>query len=167
MSSHKYSTRLRTEAVLPPISVVEKSLWGRLISKLSGEVEKSPVVAVLGFGVSATGSISEMLRDHGMLPYACISRPGTQDRLATIPDWVSHVVVNIDAFRDTGEAVDCLIAFRQQRPSVRVVAVAQSCTGDDFGSERQMICDATLRAPVSPSRLAAAFRSDFKRSRIC
>mgnify|MGYP007117149188 CR=1 FL=1 len=167
MTLNQYITRLRARAVLPPISVVERSLWGRLGSKSRDADADLPVAAVFGFSRSTTGPICEMLRSLDMNAYACFPGPNTPDRLAAIPEWASHVVVNIDAFGDTGEAVDCLMAFRQQRPTVRVVAVTRACTGDDFGSERQMICDATLRAPVSCNRLAAAFRSDPEWSRIC
>ena len=68
------------------------------------------------------------------------------------------VVVNLDAFSDLDDALDCLIDFRIKSPGTIVILVSYFVGSDDFGAERQILCDVTLRAPVSVSRLEIALR---------
>ena len=63
------------------------------------------------------------------------------------------LLVNVDTLGDVEDAVDELIAFRKQFPAVIVMMVSACVLGDDFGTYRQLICDATLRSPISQTRL--------------
>lgn len=74
------------------------------------------------------------------------------------------VVVNLDAFSDLDEALDCLIDFRIKSPGTIVILVSYFTGGDDFGAERRILCDVTLRAPVSVKRLEIALRQGLANS---
>lgn len=66
------------------------------------------------------------------------------------------LIVNADAFADTEEAVDALIAFRRHVQAMSVIIVSSNVNRDDLGTERKAICDATLQYPVSADRLRQA-----------
>lgn len=67
----------------------------------------------------------------------------------------THVLINFDAYSDVESGVDKLFEFRKQSPGFVLVLCSAQVGGDDMGTERAAICDATLRLPVSMSRLRA------------
>ena len=65
----------------------------------------------------------------------------------------TSLLVDVDAIGDLEDAVDELITFRKKYPNVVVVMISAFVLSDDFGTYRQLICDATLRSPVSQGRV--------------
>ncbi|NYS26767.1 hypothetical protein HUK65_17480 [Rhodobacteraceae bacterium 2376] len=95
-------------------------------------------------GVDATDSISNVDHLHKASEYLL---------------GFTHILVNIDAFEDVESAVDVLLAYRSNAPFMVIVACSYMVGGDDFGRERTAICDATLKMPISTSRLAKGLSS--------
>lgn len=97
-------------------------------------------------GVAATASVSSVLH----LQNVCDSGLG-----------FTHVLVNIDAFDDIEAGVEALIEYRSSAPDLIVLICSEMVGGDDFGSERARICDATLKLPISSPRLVDGFLKAF------
>lgn len=111
-------------------------------------------VLMLGFSAKTLADMRQILRRTGVVATASASNVR---QLYDIPDTglgFTHVIVNLDAFEDIDTAVDMLMDFRKRAHDVVVVACSEAVGGDDFGSERARICDATLKLPVTVSRLA-------------
>jgi CheY-like chemotaxis protein len=68
-------------------------------------------------------------------------------------DDFSHVVLNLDAYESTEDAVEALLDFRARSRTIVVIALTALASSDDLGSERSAICDATLRLPLTGQRL--------------
>ena len=110
-----------------------------------------------------------LLREAGLGP---CSASLTVDQLGTIAaDKTScpYLIVNTDAFEDCEAAVEAMLSFRSRRGDLVLLLVSSTVAGDDLAAERRMICDATLRAPVTLTRLrrglAAAFSNHEERAR--
>lgn len=67
-----------------------------------------------------------------------------------------YFLVNLDAFPDAETAIESLLAFRAWRPEAVVLLCSREVCGDDFGTERAMITDATLRLPATLERFTRA-----------
>ena len=65
----------------------------------------------------------------------------------------TYVFVSLDAFEDVDDAVEKLMSFRVKYPTLTVVLISGAVVEDDHSPHRRQICDATLRSPVSLSRL--------------
>jgi hypothetical protein len=116
-------------------------------------------VCVLGFDQDRQRDIEDIIRNSGI---ATRSECGNVCNLRSIDcraSGISHVLVNVDAFPDLDSAVSELITFRQRAPRLSVILVSSGVSGDDFGSDRRPIADATLRWPLSSSRLKRALRA--------
>lgn len=66
---------------------------------------------------------------------------------------ISMVVVDGDSLGDAEDMVDRLMALREAVPDLPVVLLTTGVATDDLSAGRRMICDATLRKPVSPFAL--------------
>lgn len=123
-------------------------------SKLEGEPLRTPRVLVIGFEKGHLSNIRQGLGAIGVLATATASNVHRLREFATAGLGFSHVIISFDAFGDVAEGVDALMAFRRIAPDVSVVMCSEHVGGDDFGSERARICDATLKLPTSAARMA-------------
>lgn len=69
------------------------------------------------------------------------------------------VVVDIDAFQSTSEAVDGLLALRAAYPRAAVVIGSAFFARHDFSGERRAIADASIRLPIGRAAMALAISS--------
>jgi hypothetical protein len=124
-------------------------------------------VCIFGVGRDDTSIVLRTLKTHGIdLIHGSSSKRCLSD---VIPADIgtTYLIVNVDAMGDLEDAVDELITFRKRCRNVVVVMISACVLSDDFGSYRQLICDATLRSPISQSRfedaLIAAKQNNCKR----
>lgn len=77
------------------------------------------------------------------------------------PDFLPYdgVVINFDRFVDIEKGVDRLMHLRRACPSCFVLIATAHVLSDDFGHHRRVICDSTLRLPLSASRLTEALEA--------
>jgi len=139
--------------LLGQVDTMAQSIWSRhdQVSE-SGTFQKGAVCAI-GFEEGDTQRMRTWLRQVGLGPCAsCVQVDQLQD-LASPGHAFRYLVVNVDAFEDCDSAVNSLLVFRRHRPDTIVILVSAAVAIDDLGSERRMICDATLRAPLTLSRL--------------
>lgn len=112
-------------------------------------------VLLLGFSARRCSDLSEhFLRDMPSVNFS--SEAGN---LWSIPQRFSSfdtLVINFEAFEDTEIGIDALLAFREENPQVGIVLVSSRVARDEFGGHRKLLCDCTLRYPVTSDRLIEA-----------
>lgn len=109
-------------------------------------------VCLFGVGRDDSSTILRALKTHSGSPIEeSPSMRGLSD-LTLADGETTYLIVNVDAMGDLEDAVDELIAFRKRCPDVVVLMISAFVLSDDFGSYRQLICDATLRSPISQGR---------------
>lgn len=111
-------------------------------------------VLLIGFTGPQLCEIRQTLRAIRVSATAAASNVGQLQDVAEMGLGFTHVLVNFDAFDDVEAGVDALMAFRSAAPELVVVVCSEMVSGDDFGTERARICDATLKLPTSATRLA-------------
>lgn len=78
----------------------------------------------------------------------------------------SFFVVDIDGSEDLDEILDRLLALRRKVPHVPVLLLSGDFSQSDFGEERLPLCDASLRTPITASRLLEALTAATENNRI-
>lgn len=69
------------------------------------------------------------------------------------------VIIDIDGFDSTVEAVNALLAFRAAHPGAAVVIGSAYFARHDFSGERRAIADASIRLPIGRAVIALAISS--------
>lgn len=120
----------------------------------------SPIRAICAVGFSARdlADLRTVVGSVGILPLS-VKPIAQMNACADCFDESTHVIVNLDAFEAVEDAIECLLNFRSVKPACIVIAVSVYVLGDDLGSDRRAICDATLRWPISMSRFDSGLRA--------
>ena len=118
-------------------------------------------VLLVGFEHEHICEMRQKLRYIGASAIASASSVRQLEDAADMRLGFTHIMVNFDAFGDVEVGVDALLSFRSRAPSKIVVACSEKVGGDDFGTERLRICDATLKLPISAPRLADGLLAAF------
>lgn len=147
------------------IDHLEERLWKRSRIENYGKYVISKFACLVGFDASDLTSTKKLLRDAGVrriavfsdIPqlYEVIDRP---KYLTNEDELLSHIFVNLDSFDCLDTGVDILLDLRKICKSVRIVLTSSHVSGDDFGGERNSICDATLSFPLGATSLRMAIR---------
>jgi hypothetical protein len=117
------------------------------------------LISAVGFDDAHAWRISEMLEFMSLGPLgSCLPVKRLVD-LAASKERLAYLFVNVDAFADVEDAVTALLAFRRARPEVIVIINSSSLLLDGLGTERQAICEVSLRAPVTFSRFKQGMRA--------
>lgn len=148
----------KTRRVTTPLA----GLWERHDSQCEIKEMQKGATCVVGFAKADTVMLHSMLRQIGLGPCASCLQVETLDDLASVKNVFNYLLVNIDAFEDSDVAVAALMDFRDNRDEIVVILVSTKVASDDLGPERRMICDATLRAPITLSRLRRGVASAFE-----
>lgn len=135
------------------VSDIADRLWSGAADRLDAERLAEARVLLLGFPPEHLAGLRENLRCGGVRATAAAPSVMQLRNVVEMGTAFSHVLVNFDAFDDVESGVDALVAFRTGAPGIIVVVCSALVGGDDLGSERALICDATLRLPVSAPRL--------------
>lgn len=137
----------------PATSGLASRLWSGAADRMDAGVLTDGRVLLLGFRPEHLSSLRESLRSLGVHVTAAAPSVLQLPNVAEMGLAFSHVLVHFDAFDDVESGVDALADFRASAPGMIIVACSALVSGDDLGSERALICDATLRLPVSTPRL--------------
>lgn len=68
----------------------------------------------------------------------------------------SMLLLAVDDLGGITAVIDDLLALRRHAPDLPVLLFSTEVRGDDLSTDRLMLCDATLRLPVTPARFGAA-----------
>lgn len=132
---------------------VEERLWREMETRMEEVVLEEEPVYLIGFGPAELKQMRRLMERLGMGPAISF---GDIFRLTEIAEMVHNsasVIINIDAFDDVDGAVTTLMSFRKLNGQISVLLVSENVLGDDFSSEREAICDTTLRSPLTLDRL--------------
>lgn len=113
-------------------------------------------VCLFGVGRDDTSVVLRTLKTYGIEPIQESSSMRCLSDVVPADAGTTYLIVNVDAMGDLEDAVDELITFRERCRNVVVLMISACVLSDDFGSYRQLICDATLRSPISRSRFEDA-----------
>ena len=134
-------------------------LWDRAAARLETDAVCGARVLLVGFPEADQSDMLGQLRELGVGTVGAMSETGQLIALAAAEPAFSHLVVNFDACEDTETGIETLLALRKGAPGLAVVLCSAMVRGDDLGTERSAICDATLRLPVSLPRLRAGLKA--------
>lgn len=110
-------------------------------------------VLVMGFDREDASDLTRMLRKAGVKVCATCRDIAQLSDLSAMIGTFTHVVVRLEAFAATDDAVSALLQFRARQKDMVVILISNAVEQDDLLHDRKWICDATLRAPVSFNRL--------------
>jgi hypothetical protein len=127
----------------------------RFLSGVDDNAPAEEIVYLVGLGVDDTSTAIQALKPrsnsaHFRSSARCLSDVTPADSGTT------YLLVNVDVIGELEDAVDELISLRKKWPNIVVVMISSFVLSDDFGTYRQLICDATLRSPISKGRVNSA-----------
>lgn len=134
----------------------ETSLSRFFRGRVRHSVPEQDIVCLFGVGRDDTSVVLRTLKTHSVELIQEYSSMKCLSDVVPANAGTTYLIVNVDAMGDLEDAVDELIAFRERCPNVVVLMISACVLSDDFGSYRQLICDATLRSPISQSRFEDA-----------
>ncbi len=147
------------DAAAPLRGHPEARLESRLFSKATDCARATSLadarVLIVGFSAGQLPGLRRSLQRSGVREIVATPSVQKLQIVSEMQNAYSHIVVNFDAFESTESGVDALFTFRMQVSGFVVILCSAFASGDDFGTERAAICDATLRVPVSEHRLRA------------
>lgn len=130
---------------------------GRLLKECDRLMLSNPLAGksalVLGFDTCALPALRLDLRELGVTPVISCQNVMQLEDISEMRFRADFLILNFDMFVDVEDGVIALMEFRARHRNVAVVIISRSVAGDDIGTERKAICDATLRAPLSFDRL--------------
>jgi hypothetical protein len=145
--------RSRPKALPKSLLAIEVELWCKMNIKFDDQKFDGVRVLVLGFEQDERTWLRNGLRFIGVKATAIAPSVAQLKSVPAMGLAFTHVVINIDAYESVEDAVGALIEFRVQSPMTIVIAVSARVADDDFGTERNAICDVTLRLPLTERRL--------------
>jgi hypothetical protein len=128
-------------------------VFARAIRQQTTESHVKARVLLLGFQGDDLADLRNALRQSGVTTTAAIGSVKRLPEFATMQQAFSHILVNLDAYEDIEDGVNALLEFRAAARGFVVILCSAKVSGDDFGTERAAICEATFRLPVSISAL--------------
>ena len=121
-------------------------------SRVRSRPPAQDTVYLRGVGHDDTSVVLRTLTTHSISPTQEFSSMRCLSDVMPADAGTTYLIVNVDAMGDLEDAVDELITFRKRCPDIVVLMISAYVLSDDFGSYRQLICDVTLRCPISQGR---------------
>lgn len=157
-------------AVTAPRPLVQNDSVNRLFRELA-ERERLEAgwavaeAAYLTFALVAAGPDARPSPLVLAVKAAGVPMSGTQDLTRALEDQVwsaqdnSLLIVDIDSFGGPTKVVCPLMAFRRANPAVAVILISEEFSGNDLGTHRLAICDASVMRSASSSYAGLALRA--------
>lgn len=74
--------------------------------------------------------------------------------------------VFMDGLEDTDGIVETLLLLRSIKPDLPVILISKDFVRNDYSTERMLICDVSLRAPIDQSALGNAVVQSIRNNKI-
>lgn len=135
---------------------LEHRLWAKTESKMNTAKLSDRRILLVGFHPAQRARLREMLAEIGV---RMVATTGCLKKLSPMCERekvFGIILVDLDSFADTEDAVDALLAFRAQSGSTPLLLCSAAVKGDDLTAERSAICDATVRSTFTRERLKSA-----------
>lgn len=82
------------------------------------------------------------------------------------PDSWGLLAIFMDGLSDADGIVETLLLLRSIKPDLPIILVSEDFKRNDFGTERMLICDVSLRAPITQETLDLAVAQSISNNRI-
>lgn len=132
---------------------IEDGLWDKAGSFMHSMPFENVKALLIGFSESDLYMVRSHLKNIGVKLIAFMPTLRHVDRIPPIKDIFTHVFINFDAFEDVETGVDALLNARGKEANVVIILCSKEVSGDDLDINRILICDATLRLPLTDKRL--------------
>jgi hypothetical protein len=131
----------------------EDRLWSEMTTRFAQASPADMRVLLVGFEQTERAQLRNALRSLGVAATAASPCVQQLPSIARMGLAFSYVIVNLDAYPSTEDAIDALLAFRLQVRNIVVIAASAEVSDDDLSLERATICDVTLRMSLTERRL--------------
>jgi len=111
------------------------------------EIEELPLVLVLSRRASPTLPCLDWLADHA-LPFRRLAALHPTSPIWSAPRG-AMLLVDLDTLGGIGTIVEGLMRLRLGRPDIAVILLTEEMDAHDFGTERLVVADITLRLPCA------------------
>jgi len=121
---------------------------------------KKGSVLIHGSGGRDRFAIAEWLKDlYGVEPQFLASKRPHVDEVLNYAQQIDIVYIEAEAIGDAEDVVDFCLALRDAAPSLPVVLYTNGVMVSDFSTVRSVICDVTLKRPVTRTAVALSVES--------
>ena len=136
-----------------PVSLLED----RLMSKVA-RIEASASISdyeilLIGFEGHSLGKIREICTFADVKITASVGNSAHLSKAASLKHLFTHIIVNTEAFGSSNDAIREILKVRSELVDIALLIVSPSTLTDDYGSERDMLCDGTFGANLTPGRM--------------
>ncbi|MCW1951150.1 MAG: hypothetical protein KIH44_007270 [Octadecabacter sp.] len=141
----------------PQRFVAISSLEDRLISKVE-QIEASASISdyevlLIGFKGHCLGKIREICARADVKVTASFANCSHLSKAASLKHLFTHIIVNTEAFGSSDDAVTEILNVRPNLVDIALLIVAPSEPSDNYGSERDSLCDGTFGANLTTGRM--------------
>lgn len=124
---------------------------------------KNGSVLIHGYGGRDRFAIAEWLKDlYGVDPLFLASKRPTVEDVRGYARQIDIAYIEAEAIGDAEDVVDFCLALRAAAPSLPLVLYTTGVAVSDFSTVRSVICDVTLKRPVSRTAVALSVESAFE-----
>ena len=132
---------------------IEDGLWDKAGIFMHSMPFQNVKALLIGFSESDLYMVRTHLKNIGVKLIAFMPTLRHIEHIPPIKDIFTHVFINFDAFEDVETGVDALLNARGRGAHVVIILCSKEVSGDDLDINRILICDATLRLPLTDQRL--------------
>lgn len=150
-----------------PAAPLFERLWQKSEHRMTDLPLAGSRALVMGFDVEELPLLRTTLRDLGASPVVSCGSVKQLGDISGMKFNANLLLLNLDRFDDVEDGVDAMLSFRSRHPETIVVLASHRVAGDDLGAERRMICDATLRRPLTASRLRDGLLGAVANASLC
>ena len=148
------------------IGTLEQRLWKLFEVKQAKTGGAKTFACLIGFCGPNLDTVMNLLRDVGVqrtMLFADIPQLYENINLSfnrkNNQEEFTHVFINLDSFRSLECGIDLLLDFRKIFNSARIILTSEHAVRNNFGDEKNSICDVTLSLPLSSESLNLAINS--------
>ncbi|MGP9789980.1 hypothetical protein [Roseinatronobacter sp. NSM] len=135
----------------------EDDLWGEFIRRMNDSSFDDVKALLVGFSELDLHRMRTHLRSIGVNLIASTPSLRCSEASSPVENIFTHVLINFDAFEDTEAGVETLLTLRGKNTNAVTILCSKVVSSDDFDSSRILICDATLKMPLTDKRLRNGF----------
>lgn len=139
--------------VFAPISALEDRLFETLDARSQATGDVDWKVLLVGFKDYALTTMRQKCEEAGVELIASFGSPHNLTHLSDIKGSFTHIIVNEDAFPSVDVAITRLLDIRPMVTDTALLLVTNRSRIDDFGCERDSLCDGTLGGFLTSQRL--------------
>lgn len=132
---------------------LECDLWERTREQMKNTLFFDVKALLIGFSDHDLYMMRSQLKNIGVKFVASMPAFKHEQEISPIKNIFTHVFINFDAFEDVDSGVDALLKAREDNINLVIILLSNEISADDFDMNRALICDASLKLPLTENRL--------------